>query len=789
MVTLFRGLFSKTELKWESLRFPDCTDREFWDGLPSEAREELIKKGEGYFSEEYPALFLSDYREFSRTGNRVNFEDQYFKRREMLSGLVLAECVENKGRFLDKIMDGLFLILEETSWCLPAHNTYIRDAVQLPLPDPTRPVIDLFAAETAAIVAMTEYLLRKPLCRMSKQLEQPTGDAQKDMMTLEGAGTKTSAGGMNGSETAGEEIKEFSLINHYVDAELTKRIIVPYLTEHFWWMGNGEEELCNWTPWITQNVLLTVFTRSTGETPELLGYGSVSPTLGEKPPAEEGTMRLRVPEPDTVRKTAPIAEKYRAVLKQAASSLDDFLKDYGEDGCCSEGAQYYERAGLCLFCCIELLNQITDGSFTSVYEEKLIRNIAAYVGRMYVGNGYYFNFADCSPFPGRRTAKDYLFAKRTGNESYIAFVCGDFRNQSVYERTLVSERNLYDRLLQLTFYQEMLQTLDTEKKPEDFFFESTGLLTARNSCYALAVKAGNNGDSHNHNDVGSVTLYKEGKPFLIDLGVETYTKKTFSKDRYEIWTMQSAYHNTVSFLDCADSSFRNASDGSTSDVIDTETGKKESRVSTEKAVSEENNISIDAELTAQEGMFPTKFIMQKPGKEYGAKDVICTINEIYSSIRMDIAGAYGDGRVKSYLREVTLFRRESKKDNMCESKNGNTSENKNRDIAASAQETKDSILIKDCYEGKLPAVLTLMTYEEPRIIREPAESNASVPDQESEKVIVAVGDLGRIEAEGIEAISIEACPIKDERLKLAWKHDCYRILLKMKKDSAVIRIC
>ena len=30
---------------------------------------------------------------------------------------------------------------------------------------------------------------------------------------------------------------------------------------------------------------------------------------------------------------------------------------------------------------------------------------------------------------------------------------------------------------------------------------------------------------------------------LIDVGVETYTAKTFSSKRYEIWTMQSAYHN------------------------------------------------------------------------------------------------------------------------------------------------------------------------------------------------------------------------------------------------------
>ncbi|MEO9891117.1 heparinase II/III family protein, partial [Aurantibacter sp.] len=38
-------------------------------------------------------------------------------------------------------------------------------------------------------------------------------------------------------------------------------------------------------------------------------------------------------------------------------------------------------------------------------------------------------------------------------------------------------------------------------------------------------------------------LYYNGKPRLIDVGVDTYTAKTFSDERYSIWTMQSGYHN------------------------------------------------------------------------------------------------------------------------------------------------------------------------------------------------------------------------------------------------------
>ena len=59
----------------------------------------------------------------------------------------------------------------------------------------------------------------------------------------------------------------------------------------------------------------------------------------------------------------------------------------------------------------------------------------------------------------------------------------------------------------------------------------------------FAAKGGHNNESHNHNDVGTFLLYADNKPLLIDAGVGTYTKKTFSPERYTIWTMQTNYHN------------------------------------------------------------------------------------------------------------------------------------------------------------------------------------------------------------------------------------------------------
>lgn len=61
--------------------------------------------------------------------------------------------------------------------------------------------------------------------------------------------------------------------------------------------------------------------------------------------------------------------------------------------------------------------------------------------------------------------------------------------------------------------------------------------------FVLVAKGGSNSESHNHNDVGSFMVYYNGFPVLIDVGNGTYTARTFSKDRYRIWSNASDYHN------------------------------------------------------------------------------------------------------------------------------------------------------------------------------------------------------------------------------------------------------
>lgn len=497
--------------------YPPATNREAWTKLPKEYITAAIASAESNLGFTFSAIPATVFMSFLRTGNRVAFEDINFGKRYALNSLIIAECIEYKGRFLDDIINGIFSICEESSWQLPPHNSYPGMRGNQLLPDVTQPVLDLFACETGALLATAYYLLGK----------------------------------------AFDGVHHF--INKRILHEINTRILTPYLNQHFWWMGNGKDKMCNWTIWCTQNVLITSFLSEQSE---------------------------------DIRK---------AVLKKACASIDDFLKDYGEDGCCDEGAQYYRHAGLCLFNATEIINAVTDDAAAHIYNDTKIRNMALYIRNVHVNDIYYVNFADCSPVAGRAGAREFLFGKRIGSQSMMNFAATDFKAEG--ELLLSKEINLFYHIQNAFSVSEMLAYTPTPSdEKSDIFYESVGVLISHDDNLFLAVKAGNNADNHNHNDTGSFTIYKNGKPFLIDVGVGTYTAKTFSPQRYELWPMQSAYHN----------------------------------------------------LPTVNG------IMQKDGKEFCAIDVEYAFSDDSAHISMDIASAYPkDAGINSYKRSVDFKKGDS----------------------------------------------------------------------------------------------------------------------------------
>lgn len=84
---------------------------------------------------------------------------------------------------------------------------------------------------------------------------------------------------------------------------------------------------------------------------------------------------------------------------------------------------------------------------------------------------------------------------------------------------------------------------DPEPDCADYHLPDLGFAKVRSSNAVLAVVGGNNGVSHNHNDLGSFLYLVGDKMILTDPGAPKYSAKTFSGRRYELLFCRSRGHS------------------------------------------------------------------------------------------------------------------------------------------------------------------------------------------------------------------------------------------------------
>ena len=218
------NVLSKSDFRlfsdFERVEFPDKN---------SEYGKKLIELANEALQQEIPQLYASIYRQFTQNGNRQNYEKGYCERRNMLKKLLTGEIIQNEERYIDKIIDLVWLILEETTWIIPAHNLDRSGRVGAPNQplgkDFTGKVscVDLCSAETGALLSFVYYFLEDKLDKATP------------------------------------------IICDRIIYEMRRKVLQPYIDFYdFWWMGlNPGRRVNNWNPWISANVLtVTALTES-----------------------------------------------------------------------------------------------------------------------------------------------------------------------------------------------------------------------------------------------------------------------------------------------------------------------------------------------------------------------------------------------------------------------------------------------------------------------------------------------------------------------------------------------
>jgi len=225
---------------------------------------------------------------------------------------------------------------------------------------------------------------------------------------------------------------------------------------------------------------------------------------------------------------------------------------------------------------------------------------------VHIDDTYYINFADASGTVVPEATLVYQYGKAIGDPAMMAFGAWATKNSphggaGGWGRPIESPM----RWLRSIFSAAEIGQADAyPPQPRDVYLPVIEVMVARDqeksaSGLYVAAKGGHNNESHNHNDIGEFVVYRDGLPLLIDAGVETYSRKTFSPQRYEIWTMQSAYHSLP---------------------------------------------TIDG-------------VQQSPGVEFAARNVSYQAETDHATFSLDIAGAYPvEAGIKRWQRTVRLDR-------------------------------------------------------------------------------------------------------------------------------------
>lgn len=287
-----------------------------------------------------------------------------------------------------------------------------------------------------------------------------------------------------------------------VKKKVTDRIVIPYLQrDNYWWQAFNAKPgatINNWNVWCNANVLVCML---------LVADDSV---------------------------------RTKGVYK-TMRSVDNFLNHVKEDGACEEGPSYWGHAAGKLYDYLQVLNEASGGKI-NIFNYPMVKNMGEYISRSYVGNGWVVNFADASAKGGGEAGLIYRFGQAVNSPEMKAYAA--YLAQKETAREFINEgRDFYRTIENIQTYAQVKQTTPALSTAAYTWYPQTEFCYIRNNNFFFAAKGGFNNESHNHNDVGTFSLYYKNIPFIIDIGVGTYTKETFSNKRYSIWTMQSNYHN------------------------------------------------------------------------------------------------------------------------------------------------------------------------------------------------------------------------------------------------------
>ena len=297
----------------------------------------------------------------------------------------------------------------------------------------------------------------------------------------------------------GDELEEYPGLRDWICRRVLDYVYRPLLPEtqnrHFWYCTKNP---FNWTPWCSYNLILCA-------------------NCVEKDPLKRAMV-------------------FRNYMERIAC----YLNNSPDNGYCLEGPLYYYHAGGMVFKFAHLMEKILPGSMQRFYAYPKNRDIIEFIGKVSLGDDY-ISYAD-SRRKGKRNYSILHLSAQSLNSSILKGVAAA---NPIKDYIYASQGPLSDNLPVIFDMKEDFTTWSGNNFSDTLYPDRLAVL--RSEKFSVAIKAGDNEESHSHNDLGHFTIYHGNTPVIIDAGTGAYEKINFNSLRYTLWYTRGNGHNAPVF--------------------------------------------------------------------------------------------------------------------------------------------------------------------------------------------------------------------------------------------------
>lgn len=129
-------------------------DRTYWEGMKNDPKaKQLLEEVAAMVKKPMPPFVDSLYLHLNATNVRLPGENMMNARYNYVFKLALAECLENKGRYMRAIENGIVALCNQKPWSIPAHDRSLQNY------NGTDYYVDLVVATAGNSLAQCVYML------------------------------------------------------------------------------------------------------------------------------------------------------------------------------------------------------------------------------------------------------------------------------------------------------------------------------------------------------------------------------------------------------------------------------------------------------------------------------------------------------------------------------------------------------------------------------------------------------------------------------------------------------